>query len=273
MMVQTERRQLNLWFGLIAWGALLAVISYGAALRLPFFTDDPIQLPYAAARDLSEIWHSAEGLTYYRPLAFTVWKIMYGLWGRHDATALHALNLLLHVVNSLMVGWLADRPTQPGHYPDWRRRYVGAALFLLYPFSFDAVPWIAAVMHPLAVALVLAGVISFLKMSATKSRRWAALSLSCVFLAPFAHENGVLAGPLVVAFALTQLRGKASFWSELRQAAWWLVPGFIWWLIWRQVPVDRGANWLALNNAAALLRNGVYFAQGAAYPVTWLGVG
>jgi hypothetical protein len=272
--VNTNRRHLAAWAGLVLWSGLLVLICYGPALGLPFLTDDFFRLPYAAEHSLTQIWQSAEGLTYYRPFSVTLWKLMHLIFGRHEPIALHALNLLLHWGNGLMVAWLAGHLwSMPAAHNqiDWRRRYVSATLFLLYPFSYEAVPWIAAIMHPLGTALILLSVISYLKMRATRLRAWGLLSLGFAFLSPFAHENGALVGALIVTVELTQPSRSEPLWRSLRRAALWFLPALLWWLIWRQVPVEQGPESLILNDGEKLVRNSLYFAQGTAYPLTWLG--
>jgi len=272
--VNTNRRRLVAWAGLVAWSGLLVLICYGPALGLPFLTDDYFQLPYTDERSLAQIWQSAEGQTYYRPFSLTLWKLMRLMPGRADPTALHALNVFLHWGNGLLVAWSAGqlwRAPSGQNQVDGRRRYLSATLFLLYPFSYEAVPWIASVMHPLVTALILLSVVSYLKMRATNRRAWGLLSLGFAFLSPFAHETGALVGPLIVAIELTQPSRSEPVGRSVRRAALWFLPMLAWWSIWRQVPVDTGPETLALNTIEKLLRNGLHFAQGAAYSVTWLG--
>jgi hypothetical protein len=277
-MLQIDRRQLWLWLGLIAWCGVLIMLSYGAVLRLPLITDDWTQLPYAASRTLTEFWQGAEGPPYYRPLIFSVWKILYVILGRHDEVLLHALNIALLFASGLMTGWLAGRlwaPAQGERHMDWRRCYLGAGLFVLFPFSYDAIAWIAAMSHLLAVVLILLSVISYVKARETGSRLWMALGLMAVFLCPFSHENGVLAGLLIAAVELTWPSAGSqpaeSIWRRVSRVALWLAPLLIWWLLWRSVSIARGPGWLALNDGKTLWRNSVYFLQGPAYPLTWLG--
>ncbi len=273
-MARLDRRQRWLWLGLIGWCGLLVMLSYSAVLQLPLISDDWNQLPYAASRTMTEIWQGAAGPAYYRPLAFTVWKVLYVILGRHDEVILHALNVVLLFVGSLMVGWLAGRlwaPAEDEDRFDWRRCYVSAGLFALFPFSYDALAWIAAMMHPLAIVLLLLSVISYVKARESGSRRWSGLGLAAALLSPLVHENGMLAGPLVMMVELTWPRATEPLGRRLSRAALWLVPMLIWWLIWRSVPIARGPESLALNDAKTLWRNSVYFLQGPAYPITWAG--
>ncbi len=273
-MARLDRRQRWLGLGLIGWCGLVVMLSYSAVLRLPLISDDWHQLPYAASRTVTEIWQGATGPAYYRPVAFTVWKVLYLILGRHDEVILHALNVVLFFASSIMVGWLAGRlwtPVEDDDRFDWRRCYVSASLFALFPFSYDALAWIAAMMHPLAIALLLLSVICYVKARKSGSWLWRGLGLAAALLSPLVHENGMLAGPLIMMVELTWPRDTEPLWRRLSRAALWLVPMLIWWLIWRSVPVARGPESLALNDAKTLWRNSVYFLQGPAYPITWAG--
>ncbi len=86
-------------------------------------------------------WQTAKGLFYFRPLAFTLWKLAAIIYGNHNPVALYALNLVLQLVSALLVAWLAGRLWSSNNRIDWRRFYLVASLYLLFPFSYEAVPW------------------------------------------------------------------------------------------------------------------------------------
>ena len=259
------------WAGLAAWSVLLILIVYGSAVDLPFMADDFFHLPYVDAHSIAQMWQTADGLYYFRPLSFTLWKLMEPLFGFHNLFAQHALNLLLHLSSTLMVGWLAGHLWRTKEQVDWRRRFLGATLFLLYPFSYEAVPWIGSLVHPLVTFLILVSVVSYAKLRATGNRLWGLISLAFTLLSPFAHENGALVVPLIALIELTDPAPAEALWHRLRRVVAWLMPVLIWLVIWRAVPAARGANHLVFNKPNAVLRNILYFAQGAAYPLTWTG--
>lgn len=272
-MAQTERRQFNLWLGLIVWCTLLAAISYGSTLRMPYMADDYFHIPFLNAHSLPEIWQTAKGLYYFRPVSFTLWKIMGLALGHHDLFAQHALNLILHAMNGVLVGWLADRLWRDDHRPDWRRVFLSATLFLLFPFSYEAVPWIGSLVHPLVTTTVLISAGGYSQWRGTGKHRWLALSLGMAGLAPFVHENGVLILPLLGVIELTRCERSRPLVNRLLSLAWWVIPLCVWYLIWHAVPSDRGGEHLALNSITNMLRNSAYLVQGAGYPLTWLGGG
>ncbi|HLF29391.1 MAG TPA: hypothetical protein VJG32_23950 [Anaerolineae bacterium] len=267
--MKPDRRERVAWAGLIVWSGLITAVTYGAAVQLPFFFDDFAHIPVVEAHSLTELWQTAGGLAYYRPLAFTLWKIMQLVLGYHSPVAQHTLNLLLHTCNGLLVAWLAGQ-LWSARSPDWRRRYLSATLFLLYPFSYQAIPWVGSLAHPLVTALILLALASYLKWRATGVRAWAALGLVAAVLAPFAHENGALVGPFIAAIELTRSQRIEPVWRALRRAVVWMIPAVLWLPIWWLVPKGV-SDAVALNTGEPLLQNTIYFAQGLGYPFTWLG--
>jgi hypothetical protein len=51
----------------------------------------------------------------------------------------------------------------------------------------------------------------------------------------------------------------------------WFLPPLIWYLVWRQAPAQDGASNLAVNGLETIWQNSLYFLQGTAYPLSWLG--
>jgi hypothetical protein len=60
---------------------------------------------------------------------------------------MHLLALVLHIANGWLVGLLARRmlPDRPGFH------LLAAALYLTFPFSYPAVPWVSSLGHLSAV--------------------------------------------------------------------------------------------------------------------------
>lgn len=262
---------------LILWAALLTFGVYGRTLTFPFFSDDFFQLPFLDAHSLGALWRTAEGLFFFRPLAFTLWKLLYFVVG-YDTAVFHLVNLLLHWFNGVLVAWLAARLWATGPAYQWPRGFVAGTLFLLFPFSYEGVAWVAAVMHPQFLALILLAIVgywqAFYPVTPTGPRQawlWGGASLLGVLLAPFAHENGVLVAPLLVLVEWTQGDGARMSWRRLARAGLWGMPLVFWLLFWRQVPAADGAGSLALNAWPTMGRNALYFVQGGAYPFTWAG--
>jgi len=268
-----------IWLIFGGWCLALTLLVYGPALRLPFFFDDFVHIPFVDEHTLGQMWRSAGRLAYYRPLSFTIWKIMFLVLGRHSAFLQHAFNLLLHFLNGLLVGWLAAQYWATGASSEaapapitstWPRAFLAATLFLLFPFSYQAVPWVGSMSHLLVTALILLSLATYWRFRQAGRRAWAAASLLLAFLAPFAHENGVLVGPLLAALLICRPDFRQNAGRNLGHVALWTLPALIWLPIWWLAPKGISGG-VGLSGLEAILQNSTYFGQGAAYPLTWLG--
>ncbi|HEX6813312.1 MAG TPA: tetratricopeptide repeat protein [Planctomycetota bacterium] len=127
---------------------------------------------------------------YWRPLTMLTFFAGDALGG---AFGVHAIGLLLHVVNAWAVHALA-------------RRFVGAstatwvaALFAVHPVQVESVAWCAAVNDPLWVAATLQAMLAAIRWRENGARGLPWLACLCVFAAMLAKETGAVAIPLVVA--------------------------------------------------------------------------
>lgn len=248
-----KQKNVASWIGLFVWSSATLLFCYGSSLSMPFMADDFFQFPFVTNHTLSEIWQTADGLYYFRPVAFSYWKIAESIFGYHHAWFLHASNLVAHLVNALLVAWLADRlwvadSDWSNSNEDWVRRFIATSLFITSPFSYEAIPWISALMHPLMVTLVLFSIIGYLKLRNCASRVWGVFSLSCAFLAPFAHENGALVLPLLVAVEITRADDRAQqFKKRVALLSLWILPLLLWYLLWRLEPRAVGTGGLEID--------------------------
>jgi hypothetical protein len=74
---------------------------------------------------------------YYRPIVFLAFAAEHAAWGT-AAVGYHVINLLLHIVNTLLVLWLARRTGVAPH-----AALFGAALFGLHPLQSEAVAYVS----------------------------------------------------------------------------------------------------------------------------------
>lgn len=172
--------------------SVLTATLYGRAIGLPFYSDDLLQVLWVRATSLPDFWRSVGPYGDYRPLHFTLWKLLD--WaGLLTPAVAHSLNLAGHALCGALVGMLAAR---------WSRRplaasALGAATFVAFPFAVDAVAWAVSFSYPLAVALGLGGIL----LGAGGKGRYA-VGLMLVALAGFAYEPAVMAGPVAFVAAL-----------------------------------------------------------------------
>lgn len=236
-------------------------ITYGFSLGLPFFSDDMLHFRWLQWSDWTRILSSSRGIGYYRPLPFIIWKCLWSLQGRLHAPTLHAINFGLHWLNPFLV-WGCVKGQR------WRQGTVLGALaalvFLLYPFSYQAVPWVGSLTHPLLGTLIL-GSIRLYQMGELHSSRWLrAGSVALAFLALFAHDTGILLAPLLSLVLFTGEK-RISLWESIKQTRLYWFCTFLGFVLWLIIPKDvRPA---LVWNLEARYQNGVYLLQGLAFPV------
>lgn len=200
--------------------ATLAVL--GSALRGGFVYDDQVLIarnPALLGSDFgamltSPMFGGATG--YWRPLTTLLLWSGYAIGG---ATGIHALALLLHVANALLVRDLAERLLG-----DPRPAFWTALLFAVHPVQVESVAWCAAINDPLWGLFALLALRSAVRRrgSGPRGLPWAAAAFALAAL--LAKENGIVALPLAWAVAAERhtLRPFALA-TALVVTAWWLL--------------------------------------------------
>ncbi|HYO83160.1 MAG TPA: hypothetical protein VES20_17265, partial [Bryobacteraceae bacterium] len=130
--------------GLALLGALLAgCLVYSPALSGPFVFDDfvlPFRLPDFRGETLRE-WMASV-----RPLLMLSYWFNYQWSGRESTFSYHLLTVLIHSVNTVLVGAVLWRILQWTNARRGRRQLltaVGAGAFLLHPLQSESVAYIA----------------------------------------------------------------------------------------------------------------------------------
>ncbi|MBI2305095.1 MAG: glycosyltransferase family 39 protein [Chloroflexi bacterium] len=233
----------------------LVFAVYGDALHYTFMFDDAIDLPRASGRSLLSIFTSAGESGYYRPLPLLVWNLMYRVLGYHSPFWLHLLSLLLHAANGELVYLLARKWLSRG------AAAAGAALFVIYPFSYQAVPNVNALFHLTVTLFLLTAVFLNLEASQRHSRTLFLASLSAAALALLSHENGVVAMPLILTMEayLFLSQGRRPTLYPLAYLGLAAAFGGLW-----QVVPKWPTGGMA--DLASLKLNGLFFLQGLVYP-------
>jgi hypothetical protein len=265
--VTSDKPSRNQSIAALATIILIAVVTYAYAVTLPFRIDDFVHFRWLYTRPLVDVWLSAAGLSYYRPLPFTVWKVIYWIANSYPAPLIHSINILLHATNGclmLLLLWLHGKRNVFGLFVAW----IAAVLFVLFPFSYQAVPWAGALSHPLVTLLMLASALMAIRGIERQSIRLKLVSFVLCLIAPFAHETGLLIAPVVTLFILT-----ADTYQNLKQA---LKLTAVYWaaaavafsiLVFFRLNGGLATSGLDLESR---LQNGIYFLQGLLYPVAQL---
>jgi tetratricopeptide (TPR) repeat protein len=197
-----------------------------------YIWDDDVYVtrnPLLTAPDgLRRIWFSLDSPSQYVPLTYTVLRVERGLWGLHPA-GYHAVNVLLHCLNAVLLWRLLRRLSIPG-------AWLGAALFALHPVNVESVAWITELKNILSLLFYLLAMrawVEFIDDTSGRGNRLYLLTLLCAALAVFAKTTACTL-PAALALILW-LRGQPVDRKRLWQIAPFLALGAamgtisVWW--------------------------------------------
>jgi len=226
-MNEPRRLPATLVAGLLLGGAVLLV--FGRSLGADLVWDDKnlisMNLWLARTDTVWRTWshdfwfltNSGSESGMYRPLVIDSYWLEHRLWG-NSPVGYHAVSLLLHVGNSLLVFTLARR-LQIGS----GAALAGALFFAIHPVQVEAVASVASRTDLLATLGVLSACLLW-----TGSERSRKVALAPLFLALCAKESAVV-GPLLLLLVDRRmgrpLLSKSSIWVALPWLPWLLLRG------------------------------------------------
>jgi hypothetical protein len=136
------------------WGALLVLLTicaYLPVLRAGFIWDDDAYVtdnPMLTAPDgWQQIWFSAHHQSQYFPLVFSAFRLERMLWGLNPV-GYHAVNVLFHTINALLLWWLLRRLAIPG-------AWLAAAIWAVHPVQVESVAWVTELKNVLSTLFYL----------------------------------------------------------------------------------------------------------------------
>ena len=151
-----EREQSPPRFGIALAAAFLCAvtaIAYFPSLRNGFAWDDDLILTrnslVKSGSGLWQFWLSGRQADYW-PVTYSALWVQWRLWGMH-AAGYHAVNLALHLANSLLLWAVLRRMGLPGSY-------LAALIFAVHPVNVESVAWISESKNLLALLFSLASV-------------------------------------------------------------------------------------------------------------------
>ena len=205
--------------------AALAVGCYLPALSAGFVWDDEAFTDAAAVRDWSGLWRiwssprAIENEGHYWPLVYTSFWLEHKLWGFAPA-GYHAVNVLLHAANTLLVRRLAERLAVPG-------AWFVAAVFAVHPLHVESVAWIIERKDLLSGLCYLAAFLVWLRFTdeprGGRGGRHYVLALA-LFVAGMLCKSIVVTLPAAFLIALWWRRGRVTV-GDLRRVAPFFVVG------------------------------------------------
>ena len=156
----------------LALGLLVVVCYLPAMLWGGFVWDDNLYIKVNPVREVSGLWQiwfspsAIDGEDHYLPLVYTTFWLEHKLWG-FDPTGYHIVNVMLHLVNTLLVWHLVRRLAVPG-------AWMVAAVFAVHPLHVESVAWVIERKDVLSGLFYLAAVLTWMRfVEQPHSRRYA----------------------------------------------------------------------------------------------------
>ena len=203
-----------------AWLFLLCLLVFARGLMGDFVMDDwPVikenskitETQYIPGYFTSGVWANTDlseqtgagGHSLYRPLFLLTLNISHHLWG-DSAIGYHALNLVLHSINPVLVYFLII-----GFWSSASKKTAGmaAAIFAVHPVHVESVAWIAGITDPLVSLFLLGG---FLLHRRSRQRKQQA-GLLTIIGAPLCYALALLSKETAILFPLLLLTFDALF--------------------------------------------------------------
>jgi tetratricopeptide (TPR) repeat protein len=192
----------------------LSLLLYLPALRGGFIWDDDDHLtrnPAMATFDgLRQIWSSLAVSRYY-PLTLTSFWVEHRLWGLNPLPY-HAVNILLHGANAMLVFLLLRRLRVPG-------AWVAAAVWALHPVCAESVAWVTELKNTQSAFFFFLALICYVRFDEKPSRGGYGLTLICSVAAMLSKPSTVM----IPAVFLLIAWWRRGCW---RRSDWWRAAPF-----------------------------------------------
>jgi len=180
-------------------------LAYLPAYRAGYVWDDGKVIVQNArlrtADGLRTIWTEAEPAPqgHYWPLVYTSFWIEYQLWGPNPL-GYHAVNVILHIVNSVLLWLLLLRFRAPG-------AWLAAAVFALHPVHVESVAWVTERKDVLSNCFYLAAFHAYVSYGDRRSRRRYAAALA-LFLCALLSKSMTVTFPAALLLYLWWRHGR-----------------------------------------------------------------
>ena len=210
-MEEPQTKQLRIgtdWLTLAKLLVGLTFIAYLPALGGGFvFDDGPLIVMNRLVRahdGLYRFWFTTEASDYY-PLTGSFWWFQWRIFGYH-AGGYHAVNILLHAVNAILVWVILRRLKVPG-------AWLAAVVFAVHPVNVATVAWISEQKNTLSMLFSAVATLLYLRFYEDGRWRWYGLSFAAFLLALFS-KTAVVMLPLVLLGCGWWMRGRLR-WKDL----------------------------------------------------------
>ncbi len=159
----------------------------------PVLDDKNIIMHNAELQSFSGMLKGGAGMTgFYRPLQMGLYFCIYQLFGA-SLPAFHALNVILHAANAMLVFWLGRRLGFKT-----AAAFLAALLWAVHPINTSAVDMMSATAAPLACFFMLAGMLALLPDFSARKLCYAVL----LFICALASKQSAVVFPALVTACL-----------------------------------------------------------------------
>ena len=177
---------------------------------------------------LRQIWFSAHRQSQYFPLVYTTFRLEHALWGLNPQ-GYHAVNVLFHAINALLLWRLLRRLAVPG-------AWLAAAIFALHPVQVESVAWVTELKNVQSTLFYLLALLAWVSFAGKPgASRWGFYWLALLFQA-LALFSKTTACTLPAALLLVLWwRGEDIRWRRILQVLPFLIMGLgmglvsVWW--------------------------------------------
>lgn len=189
---------------------LVTLAAYWPALSGGFLWDDDTLItanPVIRARDgLFRIWFTSDMPDYYPVTNSFAW-LQWRWWGRNP-TGYHAVNVLLHAANAVLVWQVLRRLQVPG-------ARVAGVVFAAHPVNVATAAWICEQKNTLSLLFAATTVLLYLRFEEDRRPQWYALAL-LAFLLALLSKSAVVALPAALLLIVWWKRGRLEWADALR---------------------------------------------------------
>jgi hypothetical protein len=179
-----------------------------------FINDPALRMPDTALEALTR--PILPGTTYFRPLPLASMAAEFLTVGLNPAVS-HGANLLLHALNTLLVGWIAIHLTSTYQGQDRSLRVLLASLiYAVHPALIEPVAWVAGRFDLMVTFFMLAAIWGSLALQGWPRMAW----VGCMFFLAALSKEMAATLPLILALLYLHQKNAEDTWASIWRRFW-----------------------------------------------------